>query len=330
MRMTTLKARVLLAVFLVMWAWDFAHAQLSGTLNFGGVTYSVSGELTATPVPAAAAAVGYNTRTFGPAVTLGANWFPWSFYGSVPPAGGAVQNADGSLSITGLAGNTYGGNVASAQHIATGNKWSGNAFGGGAYFEAVLSFTNQGTGPYNNGGPAFWALDIEHTSQGPYVVNWPGQPATYNDFFEVDFMEYDTGKANGLQNGIGNWYGASGTGTHNPYVALGFSSDCYGCVLVPASTNFAIPHKYGALWMPATASTQGYLKFYFDDVEVGPPFVWNKCPTVMPPPPVNGSTAMCGMDQRHMMLILGTGTDQPMTVQSVSVWQISAANNLSN
>jgi hypothetical protein len=37
---------------------------------------------------------------------------------------------------------------------------------------------------------------------------------------------------------------------------------------------------------------------------------------------------MSGMDTHHMILILGTGTDQPMTVQSVKVWQASAANNL--
>jgi hypothetical protein len=34
------------------------------------------------------------------------------------------------------------------------------------------------------------------------------------------------------------------------------------------------------------------------------------------------------MDGRHLFLILGTGTDQPTTVKSVTVWQASAANNL--
>jgi hypothetical protein len=34
------------------------------------------------------------------------------------------------------------------------------------------------------------------------------------------------------------------------------------------------------------------------------------------------------IDQRHMALILGTGTEQPMTVYAVSVWQASSANDI--
>ena len=96
--------------------------------------------------------------------------------------------------------------------------------------QAVISFTGQGNGPYNNGGPAFYALDVEHTSQGPYAVGWPGMPKNssgkiYNDFFEVDFMEYDV-KEYSYQNGIGNWYGypaATRSGTHNPYQAVSYT-----------------------------------------------------------------------------------------------------------
>jgi hypothetical protein len=37
---------------------------------------------------------------------------------------------------------------------------------------------------------------------------------------------------------------------------------------------------------------------------------------------------MSGMDWRHMFMILGSDVNQPTTVQSVNVWQTSAANNL--
>jgi len=290
-------------------------------------------------VPAAAAAVGYNTQTFGPAVTLNGNWVPWNFYGAgAQPSGAVSQNSDGSLFISGLESDTYGATVSTASQTKNVKGWTGTAFGGGAYFEAVISFTGQGNGPYNNGGPAFYALDVEHTSQGPYAVGWPGMPKNssgkiYNDFFEVDFMEYDV-KEYSYQNGIGNWYGypaATRSGTHNPYQAIGGSD---GSVLVPKGTDFSQYHKYGCLWVPATPSTQGYLKFYFDDVQTdSPTFYWNyydpnDVSTYPAAPPLNGSTAMSGMDWRHMLLIMGTGTDQPMTVQSVSVWQASSANNL--
>jgi hypothetical protein len=280
--------------------------------------------------PAPARGVGYDTRTFGPSVTLASNWFPWNFYGSgSQPAGYATQNADGSLSVSGLENNDYGASVSTASQTSTGEHWTGTAFGGGAYFEATLSFTGQGNGPYNNGGPAFWSLDIEHTSQGPYSVAWPGYDAgTYNDFFEVDYMEYDVNEY-AYQNGIGNWYGPPGSndGTSNPVDEVPGAA---GSVKVSTGTNFAAPQTYGCLWVPATPTTEGYLKFYFNGVQTGSTFHWSYDDPAhpFPPPPVNNSTAMSGMDQRHMFMILGTGTDQPMTVQSVSVWQASSANNL--
>lgn len=282
-----------------------------------------------TNVPAPAAAVAYNLQTWGAEVTLDKNWFAWNFYGAgAQAAGAAAQKLDGTLFISGNENNSYGATVATARQSNDGLRWTGTAFGGGAYFEAVLSFTGQGNGPYLNGGPAFWALDIEHTSQGPYVVNWPGEASNYNDFFEVDFMEYDV-KEFSFQNGIGNWYGTSGQSTSNPVQMVPGAA---GSVLVPIRTNFSEFHTYGCLWVPATPTTQGYLKFYFDGVQTSEPFVWNYNDPAhpFPAPPINNSTAMSGMDQRHMFLILGTGTTQPMTVKSVTVWQATAANNLTN
>jgi hypothetical protein len=250
------------------------------------------------------------------------------------------------------------------------------AFGGGAYFEATLSFTGQGSGPYANGGPAFWAEDIEHMSPdsdvNPQHVQWPGsswpwsssttyaidaivshngyywisavngnagntpgegssQWQPYQSWTEVDFMEYDAGQYL-YQNGIGHWTSFPGGSfsTSNPYHAV---PNCAGCVAVPTTTNFAQPHRYGCLWVPATPSTRGYLKFYFDGVQTASPtFYWDYYnPSAPPDPvPVNGSTAMSVMDQRHLALILGTGTDQPMTVHSVTVWQASSANNIAH
>ena len=65
-------------------------------------------------------------------------------------------------------------------------------------------------------------------------------------------------------------------------------------------------------------------------MQTGQTFYWNYNDPAnpYPPPPQNNATAMSGMDQRHLFMILGTGTTQPMSVQSVSVWQTSSANNL--
>lgn len=281
--------------------------------------------------PEPAAGAGYVVRTFGPDIRIGKNWFDWSFYGVGPQPAGAVRaNADGSIFLSGQENNNFGATVATARQTPGGRRWAGAAFGGGAYFEAELSFTGQGNGPYDNGGPAFWMLDIEHTSQGPYVVHWPRKPDSYNDYFEVDVMEYDV-REFAFQNGIGNWYGDKKAGTFastsNPVQEV---PKAYGSVRVPDGTDFSQPHRYGCLWVPATPASRGYLKFYFDGSQTGKTFYWryNDPAHPFPPPPRNNDTAMSGMDQRHMFLILGTGTHQPMTVRSVSVWQRSSTDRV--
>jgi hypothetical protein len=356
----------------------------SGGKSTTTTTSSTSSSSSSADVPAAAAAVGYNTLTFNSS-TIGTTTGTWQRHNmegcdTAPQA--YSQNADGSIALSGYGNTCAGANLATATHVATATNWAGIAFGGGGYFEATMSFTGQGNGPYANGGPAFWAEDIEHFSGGPYMVGWPSianpwnsgtsyalnaivsfnnqmwisnvadnrgnAPPSgtghansswrlYNNFFEVDFMEYDVNQYS-YQNGIGNWWGNSeaglypgtGGGTHNPYEAVGGAT---GSVLVPNGTDFAQYHKYGCLWVPATPSTQGYLKFYFDGVQTGQTFYWdyydpNDATTYPAAPPVNGSTAMSGMDWRHLFLMIGTGTTQPTTVKGVTVWQASNANNL--
>jgi hypothetical protein len=295
----------------------------------------------ATDAPGPAAAVGYTVRTFGSSVSLGNNWFDWGFYGAgAQPAGATRVNSNGTVLLTGIENNTSGATIATAHPAKNSVNWSGEAFGGGAYFEATLSFTGQGTGPYPNGGPAFWMLDIEHLSVGPYNIAWPGAAKGCIHFFEIDAMEYDTSRTYGYQNGIATWYGSANKAcangaTYNPNTQI---PGVAGGVLVPTSTDFSKPHEYGLLWVPALGSgarttRQGYLKFYFDGKQIGSTFSYNYYDPALAAsypslPPVNGTSAMSGMDFRHMTLILGTGTAQPMTVYAVSVWQQSKAQNL--
>ena len=73
------------------------------------------------PPPAPAAAVGYNTLTFGPQIkvgttaspttsypqlTNGANWAPFTFYGTSWKDIGVVQNGDGSVTLDGSGKNS--------------------------------------------------------------------------------------------------------------------------------------------------------------------------------------------------------------------------------
>ena len=107
-------------------------------------------------VPVVAAAVGYNTETFGLAVTLGSNWLLWT------DAANVKQNSDGSVTIAG-GGNGYNAQIATATPNGSGSL-NGGVFGGGGYFEATLSFV-----PFLlliMVQPLFWLNDIENQTQG--------------------------------------------------------------------------------------------------------------------------------------------------------------------
>jgi hypothetical protein len=259
--------------------------------NFG--SFFMSGTQTPAGIPAVAAAVGYNTETFGPAVTLGSNWTPFSYFGNDPSSIQATQNADGSVTIQD-SGNNYGAQLESTE-----------AFGGGGYFQATMAFPSGSAG-----GGTFWANDIQNMVDGNNGGNW----------VETDIAEFDDDAADqasdSYQIQYHNWYGGAGS-TAQVYGETGVAN-------VPAGTNFAQPNTYGMLWVPATATSQGYIKFYFNGVQVGNTITWNQY--------VAGQSAtqnpFAVIDSRQLDLLLGTG-GSPTTVYNVQVWQSSAADDVS-
>jgi Ca2+-binding RTX toxin-like protein len=265
-------------------------------------------------VPAAAAAVGYSTETFGPAVTLGSNWQLWT------NAANVTQNGDGSVTIAG-GGNGYNAQIATATPNGSGSL-NGEAFGGGGYFEATLSFV--GTPVTNGGWPSFWANDIENqinAQTGNGASQWQGQANGYVNSIETDFMEYLAGQgAYGFA--LHHWYGQQSA------IQAVHSENSGSPAILPPGTDTSQPHAYGFLWMPATSTTQGYAKWYFDNVQVGSTVTWNQYNPATPPDPREGSSAYSVLDARHLYLILGTGPSNPMTVYNVKVWQKSTANDI--
>jgi hypothetical protein len=95
----------------------------------------------------------------------------------------------------------------------------------------------------------------------------------------------------------------------------------------PAGINFRQFHTYGFLWVPATATTRGYMDAYFDGHVIGHRVYWTKY-TSQAPTPVGKTWAFGRIDQEHLFFILGTGVGEPFTVKSVNVWQRNAASNL--
>jgi hypothetical protein len=262
--------------------------------------------------------VGYTVQTFGPALTLGQNWFNFNLLDNVPVAAAAVQNGTG-VQILGPSGNHYGAGIATAQQAGGSGEWTGMAFGGGFYVEAELSFTPT-VGPFQPGFPAFWSDDIRMLSLD--APQWPGQAAGYHHWVELDFLQW---RLNSLvtyaASDFIDWYGVASNGA-TPNVP---SPDV---IVNIGSSSFANANKYGTLWVPATATTQGYLKSYFNGVQFGQTITWDQYNSANPPPPVLGMTAGSILDTQQVALILGTDVQCPMQVLSVTVWQASTAGNL--
>ncbi|HYZ20876.1 MAG TPA: hypothetical protein VE690_01850, partial [Rhodopila sp.] len=266
-------------------------------------------------IPAVAAAVGYNAETFGPNVSVGSNWQKFSFYGVNPATVNVTQNSDGSVTIN-PGGDNYGGQLSTASVDPTAGSFQGIAFGGGGYFQATMSF---------NGPASFWANDIETmngVSEGRGPNQWPGQPTGYGNWIEADMAEFDSPGVYGV--GIHNWYGSVGSGNDTN------TGPISGSPVYPAGADFTNPNTYGFLWVPATATTQGYAKFFFNGVQVGNTITWNQYnPSAGPAPSLSNGTAFSVMDSLHLALILGTGASSSVHVYSVAVWQKSAANDIS-
>ena len=228
-----------------------------------------------------------------------------SWYGYNPNAVTTSQNADGSLTLYGNANNPGLGNMISSMSA----DGKGIAFGGGGYFEATLAVTGTNVNTPNSlqgggGWPSWWANTYEAlTGQNTML----GQ-------VETDFMEMFAGNAYG--GALHDWYNQDGSqvATNSPPFTF------------PAGTDVTQPHKYGFLWVPATASSQGYADFYFDGQVISPMHTsWNQYQA--------GQTAQQNpyaiLDIQHQVLFFGTGQNNSITVYGAEVWQKSAANDIS-
>jgi hypothetical protein len=281
------------------------------------------------PVPAPAAAAGFNTLTFGPQLIIGGypgdngNWQRFNFFSNDWTKTVVTVNDDGSIVMWKNGSNSYAAVLCSASF----NQWAkpymrGVAFGGGGYFETLISF-NLDTG---TGGATFWAEDVEGMAGGTAgdlsAAQWPGQAPKFIDAMEVDFMEFDPAPDMPSSQTYGSF-------VHNNWGPSGGSPPVgNGSVFNVGPVDFNEPHRYGSLWVPATKTTQGSLTTYFDRNPVGKVIRWNLYDPTLAPPPVDPGSAYSVLDQRHLALILGNFGSNPVTVHGVSVWQASAANNI--
>ena len=303
---------------------------LEATVTISDSSSSSSGASTSVPAPAAS--VGYNTNTFN-STTIAADGGPWlldNFYGQSTNAGQVVQEANGSMSFPGTTG-TVG--MVSTAHLDSSkpNNWAGLAFGGGAYMEATLSMVGEYVGDYAASWPAWWSSDIERAAYNGVSSNypgvqWQGQAAEFQHYIEVDFLEFDVNPPT-IGTTIHDWSGMNGSQI-NVQKAL-FPS------LATYDTSSAASLAIGCLWVPATATTKGYLNLYLNRVLVGTVASWNQYNPADAPAAndattgTNALSAFSVLDTRHLALIIGNQNPaMPINVTNVQVWQASSADNI--
>jgi hypothetical protein len=278
--------------------------------------------------PAPAAAVGFNENTYSSnafatsnvdmtgTFASGFQWYLFNFFGSTPTAANITINGDKSITI-GQGGNTYNATLSSAGYLSGSPNFVGTAFGGGAYIQAVIKFNPPAyAGP---GFPAFWANALESnlgTSQ------WPGQAAGYGHSIEADILEYYEGQFSAPLNqysaSLIDWYGSSG----NKYGV--------GTVYTVPQASFSNYNTVAMLWVPATATADGYVNYYWNGSLVSSKSYTQLTNADQPPPSVGTPWAFGIIDQGHLVIETGSNSTYPITIQSVNVWQPNANSNMHN
>ncbi len=282
--------------------------------------------------PPAAIVAGYATRAFyenfATAMAVdskntkaaGYSFYPFTFYGAPAMAPSEMLLTGGHLVLGGKNG-SYGAGIVTAHPANNAQGYEGQVFGGGAYFEATLSF--DATKVANSSWwPSWWANPIEGLA-GKGANQWPGQATGFTHSVELDFFEYDTSGFRGMNTFAGTlheWYGPlpGPSEVNNGGNGSSFNNNL---ITVPITTDFSKPHKYGCLWVPYNATTKapGYVQMWFDGQPTGDKVTWVGTPGN--PTPINQPWAFSQTDQGHYAPILGTGDNDPMTVYEVQVWQ---------
>lgn len=288
-------------------------------------------------VPPQAAAAKYKVLTFSSAFTAdqvdiantsksGFKWYPYKFFGAHTTL--SSISLDQNETVT-LLGDVTGpnGELATASWTGIPGGFVGTAFGGGGYFEATFKFDPQDVIRNDfSGWPSWWSMSIEHMANLD-ARQWPGQQKGYEHFIEADFFEYDLkdyairNKLNYFGGALHDWFGHSS----EPYKNVPLPHTVF-IREVPIDTDFTQYHRYGFLWVPAAATRDGYAEHYFDGRRVGRRIAWKRYTNQAPPPKPPWLFSI--IDHNHLVLILGTGVNEPMTIRSVNVWQASDRYNI--
>lgn len=263
----------------------------------------------------------------------GKNWYLYNFWGSDVSARGIVFPSDEATYVVNDSINRNA-QISTGARKRSGGAFTfvGTAFGGGAYFEATLAFDPEQVraGGIDAGWPSFWTLPLEVVLRNG-EAQWRGQPKDYEQYAEIDVMEYGL-----IHKGYAiRFYGSN---VHHFYGIFrktcpqGFCDHHLGLkgslIELPDEVKLTGFHRYGLLWIPATKQRSGFLQRYFDDMPIGDRVSWQPMPVDPLPPPEGKDWAFSVIDQEHHVLILGSSKPAPLHIKNVSVWQANDRSNI--
>jgi hypothetical protein len=260
----------------------------------------------------------------------GFKWYLTAFFGNSLFSSANVSMTGGVLTIS--SGNRPGyclwSAVPTPSHVSP--YYNGTVFSGGFYVEASIAFDNTlVTNPSVDGFPVLWLESIQHAlsypGNSPLAANadrWPGQASGYEHWVEDDFFAYDfnAGGANPTKysSPVLDWWGIFNS-TCTPSYCLTQN----GNIITLGATTWTSFHRVGRLYTPGTPGNnwQGSITAYFDGVQVGATITWTGNQGNGTPAPT-GTFLYSAVDAEALVLILATGTGQPLQIDYVRVWQL--------
>jgi|GEM_PF-956862 len=262
-------------------------------------------------------------------------WFTTPFFArpsSKKPS--IIKVSNGILTLNSTKTSARNSNIATAMPINNEQGWLGKVFGGGAYFEARISFDSI-TVKTANGWPSFWSMAIEHMAQKG-ADQWTGLTPGYKHFIEDDFFEYNTASFAGPHSysaTMHDWFGIYNKTCSSGYCKI---NNHYGSkgrfnnavIKTPIKTDWKQFHTIGQLWVPSnTKNNMGYVQNYFDG-KLMSTVSWVAAKSSLPSP--TGDSMFSIIDKSHLVVILGTGVNQPLNIDWVHIWQKTSDDELSS
>jgi len=331
-----------LAIFILVLARAFhPGARVAATVSGGGsATVSGGGRPSSCPsVPGPAAAVGYCDNTFSitnftksNVDTAGSNapgfmLYLQNWFGNASNPVANTINADGSITNAGQA--SGGGTLVSGAVITSSPYFRGMLFGGGGYFCATFKLSSTEINNAN-GWPSYYLFSGNHIRSfhgGNALDQWTGTAGGYEHFPEIDVIEY-FGSSYGNNRTLHDWHGVFNA----TCVGHSYCNDQSDAAYPMGVNSFTHYHNYCELWVPATASTNGFVKDYYDGAQQGSALTWTQYTggESQPPPPSDQPWLYGILDRDWMDIAIGGSSDSSTQILSIQVWQASGANNLRN